>query len=60
MPIVDPKGQEDFFLNGESFVGLKPKGGVKTELEDYWLNGESFRYIIPSGDTDFMPFFWSF
>lgn len=60
MPIVDPKGNEDYWLNGASFENQKNPQGVRANNEDYWLNGASFEYVVPSGDGDFFEFFWSF
>lgn len=58
MPIIDPKGYEEYWMCGTSFENQKNPGGVKTNTEDYWMNGVSFEYVVPSGDTDFFEFMW--
>jgi len=59
MPIVDPKGNEDYWLEGASFENQKNPGSVKTNNEDYWMNGASFEYVVPGGgEGDFLFAAW--
>lgn len=57
MPIINPKGNEDYWLDAEPYPALGPK--VKVQNLDYWIDAAPFEFILPDqGQGNFFMFFY--
>lgn len=49
MSVVDPKGEEKYWDDGEPADFIKNPKAVDTGLEKFWVDGEPSDYLVPTG-----------